>query len=414
MQNSKVDQQILVYADELMAVLPENNSFGIALFSESGDLLFANEAMKSLAPNFSSDSLLHPTFSHLNVPKNTTSESFSGYITIGELGKVNTTIEAKVFRKNGGILIAGGINVASLIEQNKTMHFLNQRVTNLQRQLTQEKAELERTMKELKETQQMLIHSEKMNAMGKLVAGVAHELNNPISFVYSNLFSLEKYMNEVYESYKQVEGVVAENGNETLAAEISSIRKKNEIDFLMEDISDMASESKVGVERVKTIVEDLRRFSRLDESDIKQIDLIENIRSTVSIAKAEISSKNIHFELICPEKLDIECYPGQLNQAILNVLINAIQAVTEGGQVSITVEQIDEKIIILVKDNGCGIPEKIKQQIFEPFFTTKPVGSGTGLGLSLSYKIISELHKGSIQVESELNKGTIFTITIPR
>jgi two-component system NtrC family sensor kinase len=313
MQNSKVDQQILVYAEELMAVLPENNSFGIALFSESGDLLFANEAMKSLAPNFSSDSLLHPTFSHLNVPKNTTSESFSGYITIGELGKVNTTIEAKVFRKNGGILIAGGINVASLIEQNKTMHFLNQRVTNLQRQLTQEKAELERTMKELKETQQ-------------------------------------------YESYKQVEGVVAENGNETLAAEISSIRKKNEIDFLMEDISDMASESKVGVERVKTIVEDLRRFSRLDESDIKQIDLIENIRSTVSIAKAEISSKNIHFELICPEKLDIECYPGQLNQAILNVLINAIQAVTEGGQVSITVEQIDEKIIILVKDNGCGIP----------------------------------------------------------
>jgi signal transduction histidine kinase len=181
----------------------------------------------------------------------------------------------------------------------------------------------------------------------------------------------------------------------------------------MEDIADMAKESRMGVERVKTIVEDLRRFSRLDESAIKQIELIENIRSTISLVRAEINNKNIDFRFNSPEKLEIECYPGQLNQAILNVLINAIQAVDERGKVELSVNRVADDVVISIADNGPGIPNDIKSRIFEPFFTTKPVGSGTGLGLSITYKIICDLHHGSIDVESELNKETNFILKLP-
>jgi signal transduction histidine kinase len=180
----------------------------------------------------------------------------------------------------------------------------------------------------------------------------------------------------------------------------------------MEDIADIIKESKMGIERVRNIVEDLRRFSRLDESNIKHIDLIENIRSTIAIAKAGINKKRIDFSFTAPEKLMAECYPGQLNQAILNVLINAIQAVDEKGKVNLSVAQSGENVLISISDNGPGIPAEIQQRIFEPFFTTKPVGSGTGLGLSITYKIIHDLHKGSIAIESESGQGSIFKLLI--
>jgi signal transduction histidine kinase len=293
------------------------------------------------------------------------------------------------------------------------MSYLNQEVNNLQRQLIKEKKQLQVTLSELKETQQMLVHSEKMNALGKLVAGVAHEVNNPIAFVYSNLYSIEKYISEVFEIIKNYEGKINEHGSPELNDLITEIRQRNDLDYLEEDIPQMISESKMGVERVKGIVEDLRRFSRLDESDLKEVDLIENIRSTLSIVKSEISGKNIHFSLNLPEKLRFICYPGQLNQAILNVLMNAIQAVDQGGSVNLSVVHEDNALKISIKDNGTGIPEDIKNRIFEPFFTTKPVGSGTGLGLSITYKIVTDLHHGKINMYSDLGKGTLFELILP-
>jgi signal transduction histidine kinase len=247
MQNAEFYSFLSEWTEELELTLSDSNSFGIALFTEAGDLLFVNAAMSSLCDDFNSTSLLNPTFEILISIETSDSLLFSGILTIGKFNNVNTSIEAKVYRKTDKILITGGINVLDLIGQNKTMHSLNLKVTNLQRQLTQEKAELERTMKELKETQQMLIHSEKMNAMGKLVAGVAHELNNPISFVYSNIFSLEKFMNEVYESYIQVEEVIDKNGSEELAAEVSKIRKKNDVAFLMETLPTWPKSRKPGL-----------------------------------------------------------------------------------------------------------------------------------------------------------------------
>ena len=414
MQNLSNPAFLSDWTADLMLSVAENNSFGIALFSEDGGLLFANAAMLSLCSDFNSNSLINPTFEKLVSLDTSVSLLFDGFLTIGEMNSVNTSIEARVFQKNGKILISGGINVSHLLDQNKTMHFLNQRVTNLQRELMQEKAELENTMKKLRETQQMLIHSEKMNAMGKLVAGVAHELNNPISFVYSNIFSIEKYIGEVFQSYGEVEELVKNSANEDLIDTVAKIHDENDLDYLMEDLGDMIKESKMGVERVKAIILDLRRFSRLDESEIKQIDLIENIRSTISIVRSEISRKNVQFEFSGPEQLQLDCFPGQLNQAVLNVLINAIYAVETGGHVHLSVAEDEKNIIIAVEDNGSGIPDEIKDRIFDPFFTTKPVGSGTGLGLSITYKIIRDLHHGSIEVESEFGKGTIIKLVVPR
>lgn len=402
------------WTDILLSSFQETNSFGIALFSVSGQLIYVNSAMKRLCGDFDSSCFIHPTFDKLVSLESENNLLFSGYLTIGKMNAVNTSIEAKVYRNHNEILITGGFEVSGLIEQNKTMHFLNQKVTNLQRQLMQEKAELESTMKKLRETQQMLVHSEKMNAMGKLVAGVAHELNNPMAFVYGNIFSLDSYVKDYISSFHEVEENIKNGTTENLATIIKEIRKKYDLDYLDEDVADILGETKNGIERVKKIVEDLRKFSRLDESEIKNVDLVDNINSTISIIKSELEGKNINFIFDSPDEFYFECYPGQLNQAVLNLLINAIQAVEENGKIILTLNENNENVFLSVKDNGIGIADEIKGKIFDPFFTTKPVGSGTGLGLSVTYKIITEMHGGSIQVESEIGKGAEFIVILPK
>ena len=158
----------------------------------------------------------------------------------------------------------------------------------------------------------------------------------------------------------------------------------------------------------------LRKFSRLDESDLKRVNLAENIQSTLTIVQSELVKKDIQFHFDAPGDLLIDCFPGQLNQAILNVLINAIQAVKTGGQITLIIKDGQNNISIIVEDNGCGINEENLKKIFDPFFTNKPIGTGTGLGLSICYKIINDLHKGKIEVKSVLDKGTIIKFVIPK
>lgn len=405
------------WADLMNSLLPQASSIGIGIFSIDGSLLYCNKAMSFFLDNNEADKhqnnfFVNPTFSFFLEKDDEL--VFDGLATIGNYLDISYVLSTKVFRKEDQILVYAEADVLDLFEGNRRMSHLNQEVNNLQRQLIKEKKQLEATLSELKETQQMLIHSEKMNALGKLVAGVAHELNNPIAFVYGNLYSLDKYVGEVFDTIRQIEHQVELSENKNLMDSIAEICKRNDLGYLEEDISDMTKESKVGVERVKNIVEDLRRFSRLDESDLKQVDLIENIRSTISIARAEINLKNIDFRLESDEEIQVECFPGQLNQAILNVLMNAVQAVENGGKVTLTVLDQKTDVLISVKDNGCGIPENIKSRIFEPFFTTKPVGSGTGLGLSITHKIIHDLHHGKIEVESIPLLGTEIKLTVPK
>jgi len=390
----------------------------VGIFDLSGKLLDANQAMcyflnADLIVKQAKNSFVNPEFTYFS--SNTSSGLvFEGLLTIGDLEATSYSLEAKVFRKNNAILVFAEADVPQLFGENKKMSQLNQEVNNLQRQLIREKSNLQITLKELKDTQQMLIHSEKMNAMGKLVAGVAHEINNPIAFVYSNVFSLEKYIGELVQSYVELEELAKTSTDQKVSGMTKEIREKYDLNFLVDDISDMTIQSKTGLERVKTIIEDLRKFSRLDEAEMKEIDLIDNLSSTVGIAGLEFSKRNIRLKLETPEKLMIECFPGQLNQALLNVIVNAAQAIEKDGNVTISVHEDLANIQIRITDDGCGIPENIRSKIFDPFFTTKPVGSGTGLGLSITYKIITELHHGSIEVDTIVGQGSTFILSIPK
>ncbi|GEM_PF-657594 len=404
------------WSDIINDLYLHTSSVGIAVYLTDETLLFANTAMSAFLDIGDDD--LKPSNSFIN-PKFSTFLSgpdclvYDGFATIGNYTNTGFVLKTKVFKRENTILVCVEADIPDLFRENKKMSQLNQEVNNLQRELIKEKKNLQLTLNQLKDTQQMLIHSEKMNAMGKLVAGVAHEINNPISFVYSNLFSLQKYTQELSKVLKEYEDTIFESGNQELIETVNKIKRRSEIDYLLEDIADMTKESKTGIERIKNIVEELRRFSRLDESEFKQINLIESIQSTISILKSEFANKKIEFSFNHDNEVILDCMPGQLNQAVLNVLINSVQAVETGGKIVISVSDDIKKVTIQVSDNGCGIPDNLIHRIFEPFFTTKPVGSGTGLGLSITYKIIHDLHGGDIQVESS-EKGTIISMSIPK
>ena len=250
---------------------------------------------------------------------------------------------------------------------------------------------LEELFNELQETQSQLIQSEKMASLGQLVAGVAHELNNPIGYLYANMKELKKYINLLKQS---------EDG-----------KFKASADYINEDIDQLILESIEGSERVKTIVENLRKFSRLDEAEFKYADIHEGLNSTIMLIEKELGDRiKLHKEYA--DIPFVSCMPGHLNQVFLNMLLNGIQAIEGDGNIWISTVIKDDKVIIKFKDDGKGISKKHIDKIFEPFFTTKPVGKGTGLGLSISYGIIHE-HGGEIKVKSKKRSGTTFIISIP-
>jgi signal transduction histidine kinase len=400
-------------------LIKNSNAFGIGEFSMEGKLLDANDTMCFLLDTSSNElkpknSLVNPDFKLLRSAKSEDAKIFDGIMTIGNYNDISYTLNSRVYKKGNSLLVFCEADISHLFDENKKMSRLNQEVNNLQRNLIKEKRKLQQTLTELKETQQMLIHSEKMNAMGKLVAGVAHEINNPISFVYGNIHSIEEYANDIKQSFIDLENLIQNFRNDEMIIAAEEIREKYDIDYLMTDLDEMTSETKNGLDRVKKIVEDLRKFSRLDESEVKVIDLVDNLKSTLRMAGAESKLRNISYSINVPKKLDIECYPGQLNQALLNIIINAIQAIEDKGEINISLIEKRHDLELSIKDDGCGIPSEIIDKIFEPFFTNKPVGSGTGLGLSITYKIIHDLHKGSIKVESEMGVGTKVTLTIPK
>ena len=257
--------------------------------------------------------------------------------------------------------------------------------------LEEKNRNLEELFNELKETQSQLIQSEKMSSLGQLVAGVAHELNNPIGYLYANMKELQKYIDLLKEG---------EDGKVGASTE-----------YIKEDIDQLILESVEGSERVKTIVENLRKFSRLDEAEFKYADIHEGLNSTIMLIEKELGDR-IKLHKNYAEIPSISCMPGHLNQVFLNMLLNAIQAIEGHGNIWISTAIKDDKVVIKFKDDGKGISKKHIDKIFEPFFTTKPVGMGTGLGLSISYGIIQE-HGGDIKVKSKKKTGTTFSISIP-
>lgn len=276
--------------------------------------------------------------------------------------------------------------------------------------LQAEKVHQQELIKKLEEAQNQLLQSEKMASMGQLAAGVAHEINNPIGFVNSNLGTLERYVNNLLrllDAYEKLEPALTKDALQDLR------QLKQEIDtaYLREDISDLLTESLDGLQRVKRIVQDLKDFSHVDRAERELADLEKGLESTLNVVWNELKYKaKVIKEYAHPPS--IECLPSQLNQVFMNLLINAAHSIETTGEITIRTGFDQQHVWVEVEDTGHGIPAENLNRIFEPFFTTKPVGKGTGLGLSLSYGIIKK-HHGHIEVTSEMGKGTKFKVVLP-
>jgi two-component system NtrC family sensor kinase len=276
-------------------------------------------------------------------------------------------------------------------------HLENQNI-----ELANRKAELERL-------QAQLIHTEKMASLGQLSAGIAHELNNPAGFVYGNMDLLQGYMSELAKLFDAYDKVTLP---EEAALLIGSLKTQIDYERLMGDLNSILSDCREGAQRICGVVKNLRLFSRLDEAELKSIDIHEGIDSTIRLLSSYFSTGNIALRRDYTALPSVNCYAGQLNQVWMNLLVNAAQAVGNKGEVTISTRLDGESVAIAISDTGSGIPEDEISKIFDPFFTTKPVGEGTGLGLSTSYGII-ERHGGTIAVVSEVGTGTTFTVRIP-
>ena len=270
--------------------------------------------------------------------------------------------------------------------------------------------------KKLEEAQGQLLQSEKMASIGQLAAGVAHELNNPISFVYSNLGTLADYLRDLFEVFNAYEAVEKEHSANDCWATVKRLKSERDFNYLRQDTFQLMEESRDGLNRVRKIVQDLKDFSRVGESNWQWADLHKGLDSTLNIVWNELKYKCKVVKQY-GQLPDVYCLPSQLNQVFMNLLVNAGQAIEDKGEITIasgvgTGEAGREEVWISVRDTGKGIPPENMNRIFEPFFTTKPVGKGTGLGLSLSYGIVRK-HQGTIEVESEVGVGTTFTVRLP-
>ncbi|MGK7928766.1 MAG: AAA family ATPase, partial [Spirulina sp.] len=283
-------------------------------------------------------------------------------------------------------------------------------------QQAQQALQLEKELHEMQRTQLKLIQSEKMYSLGQMVAGIAHEINNPISFIHGNIAHAHKYTKDLMRLLELYQYHCPQ-----AHPEICEEMEEMDLEFLKTDLHDLLQSMRVGTHRIKNIVTSLRTFSRLDESDLKVVDLHEGIESTLTILHARLQAREERAEIQIVKDYGnlplVKCYAGQLNQVFVNILNNAMDALEDSEtiqpQIGIRTRAEGERVAIAISDNGMGMNEETRDRIFDPFFTTKAVGKGTGLGLSISYQIITEQHQGTIFCQSELGQGTELVISLP-
>ncbi|MGD1699329.1 PAS domain-containing sensor histidine kinase [Dapis sp. BLCC M229] len=283
--------------------------------------------------------------------------------------------------------------------------------------------QLETALKELQNTQAQLVQAEKMSSLGQMVAGIAHEINNPISFIYGNILHTNNYIRDLLHLLQLYQKNYPDS-----VPEIQDFAEECEVDFLIEDLPKIVDSMNIGANRIKELVLSLRNFSRLDESEMKKVDIHSGIDSTLLILQHRLKTTAKQTETTVVKEYgnlpNVECYASQLNQVFMNIIANAIDVLEEQeipGIITIKTEmhQMSERQVnqdcvkISISDNGRGIPDSVQKRIFDPFFTTKAVGKGTGLGLSISHQIVVEKHQGKLKCRSNPNGGTLFEILIP-
>ena len=304
-------------------------------------------------------------------------------------------------------------------------------IANERDQLELKNTRLQEALSALECTQSQLIQSEKMSGLGQLVAGVAHEINNPVSFIHGNLIYVRDYTDELFKRleryrshYPGVDGVLQGKSEDKELEDF-------DLDFIRQDLEKILESMKIGTDRIRQIVLSLRNFSRMDEASYKAVNIHEGIDSTLLILRHRLQStlESPAIQVSCnyaplPE---IECYVGSINQVFMNILANAIDAIEEthrrsrdrgaavAGQIEISTQEIDDDHIeIKISDNGAGMDQKTRDRIFDPFYTTKPIGKGTGMGMSISYQIVTDKHGGQLICDSTPDGGSIFIIQIPK
>ncbi|MBD2449192.1 sensor histidine kinase [Nostoc sp. FACHB-152] len=438
-----------------------NGSYAFALNSKGEPIIHPNSALMSTqekpAPSFlqSTDSNLATLASRMvNKEQGIELIPIDGtkkYVAYFHLKQANWSIALVIPRENIesqlhalnllASILGGLLGIATIIAWRQIQ--LSQRakmqvvlLSQQRKTLQQQAQELEQTLKELQQTQAQLIQSEKMSSLSQLVAGVAHEINNPVSFIYSNITPANEYLQDLLRLLQLYQHHYPQPVPE-IQDEVEAI----ELNFLIEDLPKLLTSMAVGADRIKQIVLSLRNFSRLDEAEIKKVNIHEGIDSTLMFLENRLQATPDYpaIEAI-KEYADlplVECYPGELNQVFINLLTNAIDAIQESfvnrpthqhqdeeiastslirkkGQIRIQTElNADKQIVIRIADNGIGIPKNLQKQVFNPFFTTKPVGKSTGLALSISYQIVTEKHQGKLQFTSTFGKGTEFVMAIP-
>jgi signal transduction histidine kinase len=290
------------------------------------------------------------------------------------------------------------VSLVALVVDNANLHVeQKERIDRLSRM----NEEMRAMNAQLQAAQQQLLQSEKMASIGQLAAGVAHEINNPVGYVYSNLGTLQGYVGELLAVVRHLRG------------QGDGAAPHCDVEFLAQDIPQLMSETREGLDRVKKIVQDLKDFSRIDKhDDWEEANLVKGLESTLNIVQNEIKYKASVVKELQPLP-DVPCLPTQLNQVFMNLLVNAAQAIADKGTITLRSGFDEAQVWVEVADSGCGMPPEVQARIFEPFFTTKPVGKGTGLGLSVSYSIVQK-HNGRIELRSAPGQGTSFRVVLPR